>query len=75
MRELLIDYIDELLTRYTDDEVGKELKQRYLDMNDEKKLILILSTMYKEIGKSDDLEDILDNLDTNIIINFDFGNY
>lgn len=75
MREILLDYVDDLLDRYTSDEVGENQRQQYKEMNDDDKLVLILSTIYKEVGKSDDIDDILDNIDINIVINFNFSNY
>lgn len=75
MREVLLDYVDDLLDRYTNDEVGENQREEYQNMSDDDKLVLILSTIYKEVGKSDDINEILDNLDINIVVNFDFSNY
>lgn len=75
MRDLLIDYVDDLLDRYTTDEVGETQRSKYEDMGDLDKIGLVLTTLYQEIDKNRDLETIMDDLDTNMVINFDYNNY
>lgn len=75
MREILIDYVDDLLDRYTQDEVGLQQRDKYLSMGDLDKIGLILNTFYQEIDNDRDMETIMDDLDTNIVINFGYYNY
>lgn len=75
MREILIDYVDDLLDRYTQDEVGLQQRDKYLSMGDLDKIGLFLNTFYQEIDNDRDMETIMDDLDTNIVINFDYNNY
>lgn len=75
MKDLLIDYVDDLLDRYTQDETGKESRQEYLDMDDNDKLQLICNELYFHFDKQEDINDIMEDLDTNLVISFDYHNY
>ncbi len=75
MREILIDYVDDLLDRYTTDELGKEERQKYLDMDDNDKLQLICNELYYHFDKQEDINNIMEDLDTNLVISFDYNNY
>lgn len=75
MKEILIDYVDDLLDRYTQDETGKESRQQYLDMDDNDKLQLICNELYHQFSKERDINDIMDDLDTDLVISFGYYNY
>lgn len=75
MKELLIDYVNDLLDRYTTDEIGKEERQKYLDMDDNDKLQLICNELYYHFDKQEDINKIMEDLDTNLVISFDYNNY
>lgn len=75
MKEILIDYVDDLLDRYTQDETGEESRQEYLDMDDNDKLQLICNELYFHFDKQEDINDIMDDLDTNLVISFGYHNY
>lgn len=67
MYDVFIDLIDDLLKRYTDDEVGKDQKEKYQKMTTEQKIKLLENTI-DNFGIDEDIE-------TNIVICFDFGSY
>lgn len=70
MEELLhkqINVVDEILIRYTDDEVGMNQKQKYEDMTDLDKISLLTNTLLSCADWCD--------FETDLIINFDYNNY
>lgn len=67
MYDVFIDLVDDLLQRYTDDEVGEEQKEKYQKLTKDQKINLLESTI-SIYGINEDIE-------TNLIICFDFGNY
>jgi len=63
----MIDWVNDTLERYTDDEIGDWGKEDFQAMTNEQKIILF------ENAKM--MTDDTDDIDTNIAINFDYGNY
>lgn len=63
----IINYINDLLIRYTSDEVGSDEGKKYLRMNKKDKINLY----YNALDMNKDPED----LETDIIINFNYWNY
>ncbi len=63
----MIDWVNDTLERYTSDEVGNWGKEDFQAMTNEQKIILF------ENAKM--MTDDTDDIDTNIAINFDYGNY
>ena len=63
----MIDWVDDTLELYTDDELGNWGKEDFQAMTDKQKITLFENAKMM----TDDTEDI----DTNIIINFDYSNY
>lgn len=63
----MIDWVNDTLELYTDDEVGDWGKEEFKSMNNEQKIKLF------ENAKM--MTDDTDDIDTNIIINFDYSNY
>ena len=63
----LILIVDEILTRYTDDEAGETQKEKYGKMTDEQKLQLLANTLNNAPSYED--------FEINLIINFDYSNY
>lgn len=75
MKEILVDYVDDLLNRYTLDEIGQESRQQYLDMDDNDKLQLICNELYHHFSNEEDINKIMDDLDSNLVISFGYYNY
>lgn len=75
MIDNLIEDVKDLLDRYTSDEAGQNSRDKYEEIKDND--LDILSLIYNTINFNDDvdLEDLRDNFETNIIINFDYNNY
>lgn len=73
MIDNIIEDIRDLLDRYTSDESGQHSRDKYEELGDLDILQLVLNTLNNAEGK--DLEDIRDNFETDLIINFDYGNY
>lgn len=63
----LILIVDEILTRYTDDEVGETQKEKYNKMTDGQKLQLLANTLNNAPSYED--------FETNLVINFDYSNF
>lgn len=63
----LILIVDEILERYTDDEVGETQKEKYDKMTDEQKLQLLANTLNNAPSYED--------FETNLVINFDYSNF
>lgn len=59
--------VDNVLIRYTDDEVGANQKQKYIDMTMEDKISLLTNTLISCSSWED--------FETDLVINFDYGNY
>ena len=62
-----INLIDDVLTRYTDDEIGQEQKQKYEEMTQADKISLLTNTLLTCSSYED--------FETDIVINFDYNNY
>ncbi len=62
-----VSIIDEILTRYTKDEVGEKQKKQYKKMTISDKVNLLTNTLLTCSNWSD--------FETDIIINFDYSNY
>ena len=62
-----IDLVDDVLTRYTDDETGQEQKQKYEEMQPTDKISLLTNTLLTCSSYED--------FETDLIINFDYNNY
>lgn len=65
--ESQITLVNEVLIRYTEDEVGENQKQKFLDMTGIDKLSLLTNTLIS-CANWDDFE-------TDLVINFDYNNY
>ena len=63
----LILIVDEILTRYTNDEVGETQKEKYNEMTDGQKLQLLANTLNNTPSYED--------FEINLVINFDYSNY
>lgn len=63
----LINIVDDILTRYTEDEAGEQQKEIYQAMTNEQKLQLLANT----INNTSSYEDF----ETSLVINFDYRNY
>ena len=72
MIEELIESVRDLLDRYTTDESGEQSRDKFNDLGDLDILQLIVNTIK---SGSSDLEQLRDDFETNIIINFDYNNY
>lgn len=59
--------VDNVLIRYTNDEVGANQKQKFLDMTDIDKLSLLTNTLISCANWED--------FETDLVINFDYNNY
>lgn len=59
--------VNEVLIRYTEDEVGENQKQKFLDMTDIDKLSLLTNTLISCANWED--------FETDLVINFDYNNY
>ena len=75
MIDNIIDYVRDLLDRYTSDETGASQRAKYVDIydNDLDLLQLFYNTISDFEGK--DLETLRDDFETQLIINFDNNNY
>jgi hypothetical protein len=62
-----LDIVNELLSRYVEDEVGMGSKQRYEDMTDIDKISLLTNTLLNCTDWCD--------FETQMVINFDMGCY
>lgn len=62
-----IELVDDVLTRYTDDEIGQEQKQKYEEMQPTDKISLLTNTLLTCSSYED--------FETDLIINFDYNNY
>lgn len=62
-----VDIVNDILRRYTDDEVGQAGKDDYLAMNNIQKVMLFDNALQ--------MTNDLDDFDTNVVINFDYSNY
>lgn len=71
MIDRLIDEVRDILDRYTTDETGESQRDKFEAMGDLDILQLIINTLnIHEI-----LEDTRDLFETDVVINFDYGNY
>ena len=61
------EIVNDILTRYTEDEAGQESKEKFLKMSEVEKVSLLTNTLLT----SSDLADF----ETDLVINFDYGNY
>jgi len=61
----VLDYVNDTLSRYTDDEVGQNSKDIYLDMTDEQKCNLFANAL--------DMNKDIDDFETDLVVNFDYG--
>lgn len=61
------DIVNDILTRYTEDEAGQESKEQFLKMSEVEKVSLLTNTLLT----SSDLADF----ETDLVINFDYKNY
>lgn len=75
MIDNLIEDVRDLLDRYTSDESGEHSRDKYEEIKDND--LDILSLIYNTFTFKDcvDLEELRDDFETNIIINFDYHNY
>lgn len=62
-----ISLVNEVLIRYTEDEVGENQKQKFLDMTDIDKVSLLTNTLISCANWED--------FETDLVINFDYNNY
>ncbi len=62
-----VELVDEVLTRYTNDEAGENSKEQYDKMTLEDKFNLLTNTL---ISCADWCE-----FETELVVNFDYGNY
>ena len=62
-----LSLVNEVLIRYTEDEVGENQKQKFLDMTDIDKLSLLTNTLISCANWED--------FETDLVINFDYNNY
>ena len=62
-----LDVVNDILGRYTDDEVGENQKQKYEDMTDIDKITLLTNTLLNCANWED--------FETDLVINFDYNNY
>ena len=62
-----IEIVNDILTRYTEDEAGQDSKEQFLKMSEVDKVSLLTNTLLT----SSDLADF----ETDLIINFDYNNY
>ena len=62
-----LSLVNEVLIRYTEDEVGENQKQKFLDMTDINKLSLLTNTLISCANWED--------FETDLVINFDYNNY
>lgn len=62
-----LSIVNDILTRYVNDEVGESQKQKYIDMNWEDKISLLTNTLVSCSSWED--------FETDLVINFDYSNY
>lgn len=62
-----ISLVNGVLIRYTEDEVGENQKQKFLDMTDIDKVSLLTNTLISCANWED--------FETDLVINFDYNNY
>ena len=62
-----LSLVNEVLIRYTEDEVGENQKLKFLDMTDVDKLSLLTNTLISCANWED--------FETDLVINFDYNNY
>lgn len=62
-----LEFVNEVLIRYTEDEVGENQKQQFLDMADIDKISLLTNTLIRCANWED--------FETDLVINFDYNNY
>ena len=65
--ELQLSIVDDILTRYTEDEAGESQKDKYKDMDEVDKISLLTTTL---LNCSDWCD-----FETDLVINFDMNNY
>lgn len=63
----LVGVVDEILTRYIEDEAGQESKDKYNNMTKGEKLMLLTNTICTCAGWED--------FEASVVINFDYCNY
>lgn len=61
------EIVNDILTRYTEDEAGQDSKEQFLKMSEVEKVSLLTNTLLT----SSDLADF----ETDLIINFDYNNF
>lgn len=64
-----VDYVNDILIRYTEDVIGEKFKEKFLEMSYEEKI-----NLYNNAKSMNNNEEDFD-FDTDIVINFDFSNY
>lgn len=62
-----LSIVNDILTRYVNDEVGESQKQKYIDMNWEDKISLLTNTLVSCSSWED--------FETDLVTNFDYSNY
>ena len=62
-----ISIVNDILTRYVNDEAGESQKQKYIDMNWEDKISLLTNTLVSCSSWED--------FETDLVVNFDYSNY
>jgi len=62
-----LSIVDEILTRYTNDELGESQKDKYLKMTQAEKINLLTITLLTCPGFVD--------FESHLVINFDYNNY
>ena len=73
MIDVIIDMVRDELDRYTTDEIGLNSRDKFEDMQDLDFLQLFINTMRNDEYKT--LDDIRDNFNVDLVINFDYNNY
>ena len=62
-----VKLVDDILTRYIEDEAGKEQKEKYKEMTYTQKITLLTNTLYNCASWED--------FETEMVVNFDYSNY